>query len=150
MEKAGFITEEKIYNDVARGNFRAHKKKELMCFFDDVVEISNKRAKLILDARSEERFKSLVPEPRKGLRSGTIANSQNLPYEFLLEQGKMKSIKDLQDIFNKFGSEDNAYVFSCGSGITACVLALGASLSGRRNLSVYDGSWTEYGSLTKE
>lgn len=149
-QEAGFKTVDTQEKNITRGNFIGSLKKETMCFFNDVVEISANKSKIIMDARSEGRFKCTVPEPRKGLRSGTIPNSKNLPFESILENGKMKSRNELQTVFNKFGSNDDDYVFTCGSGITACVLALGASLSGRKALTVYDGSWTEYGSLTKE
>ena len=79
---------------------------------------------------------------------GTIPNSVNLPYTELLEDGVLKSKKDLAKAFYMVAEQDDPIIFSCGSGLTACVLALGAELSGYKNISVYDGSWTEYGSLT--
>ena len=72
----------------------------------------------------------------------------NLPFTDLLEAGVLKSKKDLAKAFYMVAEQDDPLIFSCGSGITACVLALGAELSGYKNISVYDGSWTEYGSLT--
>lgn len=149
-KKAGLIVEKKQDTNISRGNFKANLQKDLMCFFDDILEFSHNPGKIILDARSEARFKSEVPEPRKGLRSGTIPISRNLPFEFLLDNGKLKSKEELQSIFSKFGNTDDHYVFSCGSGITACVLALGAQLAGYKKNTVYDGSWTEYGSLTEK
>ncbi len=145
---AGHNLEVKQKHTIAKGNFRANLVNDTLCFFDDIVTFSTDTCTHILDARSYERFKGLVPEPRKGLRSGTIPNSKSLPFESLFNDEKMKSVSDLQSIFAKFGHKDDTFVFSCGSGITACVLALGATLSGYENLIVYDGSWTEYGSLT--
>ncbi len=148
-KNAGFDVVHRSNESITLGNFRANLNVERICFFDDIIEISEKGNELILDARSEARFKGLAAEPRKGLRSGTIPKSESLPFELLLDSGKMKSKDDLRSIFSKFGDNENALVFSCGSGITACVLALGASLIGYEDLTVYDGSWTEYGSLIK-
>jgi thiosulfate/3-mercaptopyruvate sulfurtransferase len=120
-----------------------------MCFFEDIQKIVFNEACQIIDARSENRFLGLEPEPRQGLRSGQIPNSKNLFYANLLkENGLMKSPKQLKEIFSNYLIPERQTVFSCGSGITACILALGAELAGYTNLCVYDGSWTEYGSLT--
>ncbi|MDT0551734.1 sulfurtransferase [Urechidicola vernalis] len=101
----------------------------------------------IIDARGSSRFNALVEEPRPGLRSGHIPNSKNLPYTDLLDGVKMKSENELKTLFGMV--KNKQIIFSCGSGITACVLALGAEIAGIENKSVYDGSWTEWGSLTE-
>ena len=92
-----------------------------------------------------------MDEPRAGLRRGTIPNSENLPYTELFEGNTFKSVDDLSVIFSNLVKErlNLCLLFSCGSGITACILALAATLCNYKNLKVYDGSWTEYGSLTK-
>ena len=149
-KNAGFKTESKYHFKGEQGDFQAELQPGFMKFFDDVKKESQDKNHLIIDARSEKRFKSLVPEPRKGLRSGTIPNSVNLPYENLLDENCFKSIDELKQIFNTFINQDNNITLSCGSGITACVLALGAELAGLKNISVYDGSWTEWGTLIKE
>ncbi len=102
--------------------------------------------KIIIDARSTDRFKGHVPEPRPGLRKGHIPNSENIPYGNLFEKGFLKDKESLQAIFEAYKNKDEL-IFSCGSGVTACILALGAEISGIKNYSVYDGSWTEWGSL---
>jgi thiosulfate/3-mercaptopyruvate sulfurtransferase len=130
-----------------RGNFKASLKKELMKFFEDIKTESEDTAHIIIDARSSDRFNSLVDEPRKGLRRGTIPNSVNLPFEDLLDGNSLKPTEELKRIFSKVANPNDSMTFSCGSGITACVLALGAEISGYRHISVYDGSWTEWGSL---
>jgi thiosulfate/3-mercaptopyruvate sulfurtransferase len=130
------------------GDFSAVYKPQKICFFNDISKISTDKECLILDARSTDRFKGMVPEPRLGLRRGTIPNSQNLPYTNLLNGNCLKSKEDLKSIFNTFNIENKSLTFSCGSGITACVLALAADILGFKKLSVYDGSWTEYGTLT--
>jgi thiosulfate/3-mercaptopyruvate sulfurtransferase len=121
-----------------------------MTFFKDVEAASNLKTHTIIDARAASRFNCQVPEPRVGLRMGTIPNSVNLPFTDLLEGGILKNKKELEEAFSKLGDKENAIIFSCGSGITACILALGAHILGYSNISVYDGSWTEWGSLVKE
>jgi len=130
------------------GNFSAQYRDDTMCYFDDISKISSDAQSMILDARSEERFKSLVPEPRKGLRRGTIPNSKNLPYTSLLNGNCLKPENELKTIFETFEIEDKSLTFSCGSGITACILALAAEILDYKKITVYDGSWTEYGTLT--
>ena len=103
----------------------------------------------VIDARSKERFEGKVPEPRKGLRSGSIKNSFCIPFNLCLSEDKtFKNKKDLKLIFEtclKNINEKNI-VFSCGSGVTACVLALAYSLiNDKYHPCIYDGSWAEYG-----
>ncbi|UPS90950.1 sulfurtransferase [Bizionia sp. M204] len=132
------------------GDFQAEKPQNHMVFFDDMQQNVQLNQRLVVDARSELRFKSLVREPRVGLRRGTIPSSVNIPYESLLDSGIMKSESELRTIFSKIAKPHDALTFSCGSGITACVLALGAELAGYHDLVIYDGSWTEWGSLIPE
>jgi len=102
----------------------------------------------VVDARSRERFEGKVPEPRKGLRSGSIKNSFCLPFSELIDKDHTFVSKDkIQKKFEqfKFGYEENI-VFSCGSGVTASVLALAYSLINDKYMpTIYDGSWSEYG-----
>lgn len=103
---------------------------------------------LVLDARSAERFNAEVDEPRPGLRRGHMPGALNLPFVNLLERDiYLHNPAALQQAFHTLGimDHDQRLVFSCGSGVTACVLALAAELAGFTNLSVYDGSWTEWG-----
>lgn len=148
--KAGYHTEPMKMYSGKLGNFKATNKPELMRFFVDVKKASDTGSHTIIDARSEGRFKSLEPEPRAGLRMGTIPNSVNLPFEDLLEKNRFISKERIEAKFKNLANSDEPIIFSCGSGITACVLALGATMSGYRNISVYDGSWTEWGSLVDE
>ena len=102
----------------------------------------------VIDARSKERFEGKVSEPRKGLRSGSIKNSFCLPYSELINEDHTFISKD--KILKKFDSLkfdlDQNLVFSCGSGITASVLALAYSLiNDKYRPCIYDGSWAEYG-----
>ncbi len=102
----------------------------------------------VLDARSKSRFEGAAPEPRPGLRSGHIPGSRNLPYESLTgKDGRMLSTQQLADRYSAAGIDWKAPVLcSCGSGVSACVLALGLHQLGNRSVRVYDGSWTEWGS----
>jgi len=148
--QAGYKTESKSETNYDRGDFIAYYRPKYMKYFEDVKKASSLKSHIIIDARSEARFKSLEPEPRKGLRSGTIPNSVNLPYEDFLDSNQLKSKEDIEEILQRLTNKEDAIIFSCGSGITACILALGAEISGYKNISVYDGSWTEWGSLVKE
>tara|TARA_R110002050_G_scaffold24083_3_gene64344 strand:+ start:124509 stop:125330 length:822 start_codon:yes stop_codon:yes gene_type:complete len=148
--KAEYETEPMKRYEGAEGDFVVNHKPETMKFFNDVKTASKNYTHTIIDARSAGRFNCTTPEPRIGLRMGTIPNSVNLPFTNLLEDGVLKPKEALEKAFQELATKDDPIVFSCGSGITACVLALGAEISGYKNISVYDGSWTEWGSLVEE
>ena len=148
--KSNYPVEERHTSDAKAGNFIAKYQPQYMKYFEDVKEMSAKKENVIIDARSKERFLSLVDEPRKGLRRGHIPNSINLPYEDLMDGYTLKDESELKEIFETLVKKKDGITFSCGSGLTACILALGAEISGYKNLSVYDGSWTEWGSLVRE
>tara|TARA_B100000482_G_scaffold84924_1_gene60686 strand:- start:1741 stop:2553 length:813 start_codon:yes stop_codon:yes gene_type:complete len=102
----------------------------------------------VVDARSRERFEGKVAEPRKGLRSGSIKNSFCLPFSELINDDHTFVSKDkIQTQFELFKLDLNKnIVFSCGSGVTASVLALAYSLINDKYMpTIYDGSWSEYG-----
>ena len=102
----------------------------------------------VIDARSKERFEGKVVEPRKGLRSGSIKNSFCLPFSNLINDDNTFVSKDkIQTQFGLFKlDKDKNVVFSCGSGVTASVLALAYSLINDKYMpTIYDGSWSEYG-----
>jgi thiosulfate/3-mercaptopyruvate sulfurtransferase len=105
------------------------------------------RAAQVLDARSAGRFAGTEPEPRPGLRGGHIPGSLNLPYETLYRaDGTLKPTDELRAAITGAGVDlARPVVTSCGSGVTASVLALALYLAGRRDTAVYDGSWSEWG-----
>lgn len=102
----------------------------------------------ILDARSPSRFNAEEPEPRAGVRGGHIPGSRNVHYRTLLnEDGTLLAPDALRQTFIAAGVDLNKPVItSCGSGITAAILVLGLHVLGHRQVSVYDGSWAEWGS----
>ncbi len=114
-----------------------------------VAAASKLRDHEIIDARSPERFRGEVEEPRPGLRSGHIPGSRNLPYGRLLNaDGTMKSPEELRAAFEAAGVDpDRPAITTCGSGVTAAILSLALERIGNRNHSLYDGSWTEWGSF---
>ena len=104
----------------------------------------------LVDARSKDRFIGTTPDPRKNVRSGSIPNSICLPFKTLINDDfTFKSKSEISSYFNDLSLNDPVdVVFSCGSGITACVLALAYSQVNNKYLPViYDGSWAEYGKI---
>lgn len=103
---------------------------------------------MVLDARSKARFDGTAPEPRPGLPSGHMPGAVSLPFtELLAADGTMKDPAALRAIFAARGTDGaRRLVTSCGTGVTACVLALGALRAGLPEPAVYDGSWTEWAS----
>lgn len=130
-----------------KGDFIIHHDADLVRRFQDIFDNLKTQEELVIDVRSADRYNCLVPEPREGLRMGTIPNSINIPYTEVLENGKFKPDETLQTIFQPLIQESRGLVFSCGSGITACVAMLAAQRVLDQNLAVYDGSWTEWGDL---
>jgi len=151
--KQGFETEKAIDQQIADkdhepdsiGSFSGEFMSE---YFTDknkvIISLFNENYRVI-DARASERFYGKVPEPRDGIRSGHMPGAINLPYSELLSSGKFKSVEELIDIFSNKSSTIQRQIMTCGSGITACILALGAHMSGYKAISVYDGSWSEWG-----
>ena len=101
----------------------------------------------IVDARAGPRFRGEVPEPREGLRSGHMPGARNVPWNGLINaDGAMKSADDIRAAFGAAGVDlDKPIVTTCGSGVSASLLALALARLGREDVAVYDGSWTEWG-----
>ena len=141
------ITDNKT--NIQLSKYRSIEKKELIKDKKTIDQNISKKNFIVIDARNKERFNGKVQEPRKGLRSGNIKNSFCIPFNQCLNEDKtFKSPKELKSVFEtclKNINEQNV-VFSCGSGVTACVLALAYSLINDKYLPcIYDGSWAEYG-----
>jgi thiosulfate/3-mercaptopyruvate sulfurtransferase len=103
----------------------------------------------ILDARAAPRFYAEAPEPRPGLHRGHIPGSINIPYGELLENGRFKSLEALKKTFRDKGVDLNGPIItSCGSGVTAAVLAFGLLSLDAKQVKLYDGAWTEWGALS--
>jgi len=122
--------------------------KELVKNKNQIDENIIKKNFNVIDARSRERFEGKVAEPRKGLRSGSIKNSFCLPFfELIKEDNTFINNEKIREKFDtlKLDRAKNM-VFSCGSGVTASVLALAYSLINAKYMpTIYDGSWSEYG-----
>ncbi|WP_327366554.1 sulfurtransferase [Streptomyces sp. NBC_01217] len=130
---------------VVRGDFKARPRPGLIVGSDEVVAALADPAAAVFDARSRERFAGAVAEPRPGLRAGHMPGAVNLPFAETQRDGRMRPADELRAAFTDLAGERERLFFSCGSGVTACILALGAELAGYRELAVYDGSWSEWG-----
>jgi thiosulfate/3-mercaptopyruvate sulfurtransferase len=101
----------------------------------------------VVDTRSAPRFAGQAPEPRPGIRAGHMPGSVNLPYQRLLDNGTLRSPAELQQAFREAGLDvKKPVITSCGSGISAAILSLAIATIGGAPSSLYDGSWTEWGS----
>jgi thiosulfate/3-mercaptopyruvate sulfurtransferase len=99
----------------------------------------------ILDARSAGRFAGDAPEPRPGLSSGHMPGAVNIPFTALAEEGRLKNADELRALFREKGVDlARPITTTCGSGVTAAVIALGLEIAGAIQVSLYDGSWAEY------
>jgi len=133
---------------IIKSNYKAIEKKELVKNKLEINKNILKKEFDVIDARNKERFEGKVSESRKGLKSGSIENSFCLPFSELINNDKTFLPKD--KILEKFQSTkcnlNKNLVFSCGSGVTASVLALAYSLIENKYMpTIYDGSWSEYG-----
>ncbi len=131
-------------------NFRASLRPKMVRDAAAMRDNVASQKELVLDARSEGRFKGVEPEPRPGLKGGHIPHSRNLPFQALIDpaNGTMKPVDELRALFAAAGVTPKQRVAaSCGSGLTAAILAFGLHLTGRDDVAIYDGSWSEWGTL---
>lgn len=127
------------------GDFTALPRDGMLVGSGEVVAALADPRSAVLDARSRERFAGTGAEPRPGLRPGHMPGALNLPFGEIQRDGRMLPAHELRASLRALAGERERLVVSCGSGVTACVLALGAELAGYREVSVYDGSWSEWG-----
>ncbi len=127
-----------------RGDFKANYNPAGVKDVDDIVSNLKTKEAVVLDARSEGRFSGEAPEPRKELPSGHIPGSFNLPFKRVLNDLQFRSKDELVTLFRELNLEDRPLIFSCGSGLTACITLLAAELVLENPTSVFDGSWTEW------
>jgi thiosulfate/3-mercaptopyruvate sulfurtransferase len=128
----------------AIGDFEANFNPESIKSKEQILENIQTKDAILIDARAENRFKGIGSEPRTGLRSGHIPGSINVPYTQLLRNGKFLQKEELVKILK---TDDKPQIFTCGSGVTACIDLIAFELIGENPKSVYDGSWTEWGQL---
>ncbi|MFG2971641.1 sulfurtransferase [Streptomyces sp. NPDC048331] len=129
-----------------RGSFTVRPRAGLLVDSVTVARALTDPAAAVLDARTRERFAGTAPEPRPGLRGGHMPGAVNLPFAELQDRdGLMRPAGELRATFRALTGERERLLLSCGSGVTACVLALGAELAGYEEIAVYDGSWSEWG-----
>jgi len=147
-----WLKEEKVItNDIksfSKSSYCALENKNMVLSKDQINQnIANKTFELI-DARNKERFQGLHPEPRKELVSGNIEGSKNVFFMELINKNDntFKNIQEIKLIFDKLKLDvDKDIAFTCGSGVTACILGLANSIISDKNPVIYDGSWSEYG-----
>ncbi len=127
-------------------HFTARKNSELVRDLGDVMAAVEAKHPQIVDARSRTRFEGHEPELRPVARLGHMPGARNVPYGTLLnENGTMKTTAGLRAAFEGAAIvPEKPVIASCGSGVTACILALGLSVLGNEWASVYDGSWAEW------
>ena len=127
-------------------HFTARKNSVLVRDLDDVMAAVSSKSIPIVDARSKGRFEGREAELREVPRLGHMPGAHNLHYETLInENGALKPAAELRAAFEAAGlNPGRPVITTCGSGVTACILALGLAVLGNEWASVYDGSWAEW------
>ena len=130
----------------ARARFTPRLNHAFVASLDDVRRTLAAGSAQVVDARPADRFEGRAPEPRPGVRSGHIPGSLNLPFVEIVEHGRLKRGPALRQAFAARGVDlAKPVVTTCGSGVTAAVLALAVEEAGGQVAGLYDGSWSEWG-----
>jgi thiosulfate/3-mercaptopyruvate sulfurtransferase len=143
----GFPTEPIHKSTYSKGTFSAKFRPSMVKNAAQILKNIDQNVALVIDARSAGRFCGIEPEPRKDLKGGHIPGSLNLPFTEVLKDGQFLPKEDLKLIFENLQLKDRSLVFTCGSGLTACIILLASQLVQKNTTAVYDGSWTEWGQL---
>lgn len=128
--------------------FQASLRQELIVTRNDLMNNLETGEIRVLDARPAARFNGDAPEPRQGMRTGHIPRSYNLPFTDVLDGrgGMFHHNAVLEKCFSTLGiDQDTSVAVSCGSGVTACTVALALFKARGQNAAIYDGSWSEWG-----
>lgn len=129
------------------GDFKANYQENWLVNKSKITRNIKDSEAFVIDARSKERFLGIVPESRKNLRSGHIPNAVNLPFKEVLEGGFLKKKEALLELVSPLELGKRSLIFSCGSGITACIVLLALENVLDNPKALYDGSWSEWGAL---
>ncbi len=132
---------------IKEGDFKANLHLEFQKNASEIFQNINSKEAIVVDARSKGRFCGLIPETRENLKSGHIPGSVNLPFLEVLRDGKLLPKEKLLQIFEKQNLLNSPLLFTCGSGLTACILIVASEIIGNKTNYLYDGSWTEWGQL---
>jgi thiosulfate/3-mercaptopyruvate sulfurtransferase len=128
----------------AHANFHAKLDHDAVKNFTQMQQMIAEQTQ-ILDARSAGRFTGASPEPRPSISSGHMPGAISVPFTELVEEGRLKSAEKLRKLFAAKGVDmEQPITTTCGSGVTAAVIALGLEIAGAKCVSLYDGSWAEY------
>lgn len=119
---------------------------EKIASIEDVQANMESKSATVIDARPRDRFAGTRTEPRAGLRNGHIPGSKSAPANKFVQNGKLVDHQTLERYFRDLNiDKDTKVITTCGSGVTAAVLALALTETGRQHYSLYDGSWAEWG-----